>query len=92
MENGVTGFIVNNIPAAVAALAKVNGLDRQRCREVFEKRFSASRMVQDYVQIYQRLAKMASSNHMSKRAGFLARPTIRKTPRGRAWDSSKAIS
>src|SRR5437764_9929887 len=32
MENGATGFIVNSIPAAVAALAKVDRLDRQRCR------------------------------------------------------------
>jgi glycosyltransferase involved in cell wall biosynthesis len=67
MENGVTGFVVNSIPAAVAALSKVDGLDRRRCREIFEERFSASRMVQDYVQIYQRLAQRASANQVNNK-------------------------
>jgi glycosyltransferase involved in cell wall biosynthesis len=67
MENGVTGFVVNSIPAAVAALSKVNGLDRRRCREIFEKRFSATRMVQNYVQIYQRLAQRASANQVNNK-------------------------
>ena len=80
MENGVTGFIVNSIPAAVAALTKVDKLDRQGCREVFEKRFSATRMAQDYAKIYHRLAKTASSNHVSKRAGFPSGPAILKSP------------
>jgi len=80
MENGVTGFIVNSIPAAVAALTKIDKLDRQGCRAVFEKRFSATRMAQDYVKIYHRLAKTASSNHVSKRAGFPSGPAILKSP------------
>jgi glycosyltransferase involved in cell wall biosynthesis len=91
MENGVTGFVVNSIPAAAAALAKVKELDRHGCRAVFEKRFSASRMVQDYVQIYERLAKTPSSNHVSRHAGFHPSPTILKTPLRRAWGASTAI-
>src|SRR4029077_14767943 len=39
MENGVTGFIVNEIEQAVEAVGRVRDLSRARCREVFEKRF-----------------------------------------------------
>jgi glycosyltransferase involved in cell wall biosynthesis len=55
IQDGVTGFIVDDVDQAVAALAKVKDLDRQRCRQVFEERFSATRMTRDYLQIYSRM-------------------------------------
>ena len=55
IEDGVTGFIVDDIDQAVAALAKVKDLDRRRCREVFEERFSAPRMARDYLRLYARI-------------------------------------
>ena len=55
MENGATGFIVNEIEQAVEAVGRVRDLSRARCHEVFEKRFTASRMASDYVDVYQRL-------------------------------------
>jgi glycosyltransferase involved in cell wall biosynthesis len=55
IENGVTGFIVDTIEAAVAALHHAQDFDRKRCREVFEKRFTAARMARDYLTIYKRL-------------------------------------
>ena len=55
MEDGVTGFIVNEIEQAVEAVGRVRDLSRARCREVFEKRFTASRMASDYVDVYKRL-------------------------------------
>jgi glycosyltransferase involved in cell wall biosynthesis len=57
VEEGVTGFIVDNIDDAVKALAKVQRFDRQRCRQIFEERFSAQRMADDYMRIYKRLIK-----------------------------------
>ncbi|HTQ04624.1 MAG TPA: glycosyltransferase family 4 protein [Polyangiaceae bacterium] len=56
VDEGVTGFIVNDVPGAVAAARRVGELDRAGVRRVFEERFTASRMAQDYVQIYERLA------------------------------------
>jgi glycosyltransferase involved in cell wall biosynthesis len=53
LENGVTGWIVEAFAAAVQAVAQVSTLSRARCRQVFEERFSAYRMAQDYVRIYQ---------------------------------------
>jgi glycosyltransferase involved in cell wall biosynthesis len=56
MDDGVTGFVVNDIKQAVKAVHGVRDLSRARCREVFEKRFTASRMASDYIEVYTRLA------------------------------------
>jgi hypothetical protein len=56
MDNGLTGFVVNEIEEAVDAVRRVRDLSRARCREVFEKRFTASRMASDYINAYSRLA------------------------------------
>jgi glycosyltransferase involved in cell wall biosynthesis len=55
IDDGVTGFIVDDLAAAVEAVPKVRDLDRSLCRRRFEERFSATRMAQDYLTIYQRL-------------------------------------
>jgi glycosyltransferase involved in cell wall biosynthesis len=55
MEEGVTGFVVSGIDDAVKAVERVPSLSRRRCREIFEERFSASRMAGDYMKIYERL-------------------------------------
>jgi len=39
----------------VHAVARVGELSRRHCRRVFEERFTARRMAQDYVRIYQRV-------------------------------------
>jgi glycosyltransferase involved in cell wall biosynthesis len=55
IDDGVTGFIVDDLDAAVEAVPKIQDLDRNLCRCRFEERFSATRMAQDYVAIYERL-------------------------------------
>jgi glycosyltransferase involved in cell wall biosynthesis len=55
MEEGRTGFIVRGLEDAVEAVRRVPELSRERCREVFEQRFTAERMAQDYVRVYERL-------------------------------------
>src|SRR5262245_24744592 len=55
MEDGVTGFIVDNVDQAVQAVERVAALDRRRCRQVFETRFTDERMARDYLAIYQRI-------------------------------------
>jgi glycosyltransferase involved in cell wall biosynthesis len=56
MDDGVTGFVVNDMEQAAEATRRVGGLSRAQCREVFDKRFTASRMASDYVNVYTRLA------------------------------------
>ena len=60
IEDGVTGFLVNSVDEAVAAIKNIGRIDRRKCRKAFELRFSAKRMAQDYLNIYQRLAKPES--------------------------------
>ena len=55
MEQGHTGFIVEGLEDAVEAVRRVPELSRKRCREVFEQRFTSTRMAQDYVRVYERL-------------------------------------
>jgi glycosyltransferase involved in cell wall biosynthesis len=57
LEDGVTGFTVDNLCDATRAVAKVDRLDRALCRARFEERFSAARMAEDYLKIYERLLK-----------------------------------
>ncbi len=59
IDEGVTGFIVHNEDEAVAAAGKLHLLDRVHIRQVFERRFSARRMAQDYVETYQALTRVA---------------------------------
>jgi len=55
MEQGHTGFVVEGLDDAVEAVRRVPKLSRKRCREVFEQRFTATRMAHDYVQLFERL-------------------------------------
>jgi glycosyltransferase involved in cell wall biosynthesis len=48
VEDGVTGFIVDNEAEAIRAIVKLATLDRARVRAGFERRFTARRMAQDY--------------------------------------------
>jgi glycosyltransferase involved in cell wall biosynthesis len=57
VDEGRTGFIVNGVEESVRALEKVRSLDRLRCRRIFEERFSATRMANDYVKIYEKLLR-----------------------------------
>lgn len=55
IEHGLTGFIVNSLNDAIEAVKQIPTIDRKRCREVFERRFSAEHMANDYLAIYQKL-------------------------------------
>jgi len=53
LDDGVTGFIVESVPQAIEAISKLNQLSRIKIRQVFEERFTATRMAEDYVRLYQ---------------------------------------
>jgi glycosyltransferase involved in cell wall biosynthesis len=59
IEEGVTGFVVHDVEGAVRAAERIPTLDRWRCRQRFEERFSAARMARDYLASYQRLVEGA---------------------------------
>lgn len=56
VEDGVTGFIVQSTAEMAGAIREVDRIDRARCRAEAVARFSASRMVYEYIQLYYALA------------------------------------
>jgi len=56
IEDGVTGFIVEDETSAVAAIKRLPELSRQNVRKRFEERFTARRMAKDYLSVYRALA------------------------------------
>ena len=55
IDEGHTGFIVEELEDAVEAVRRIPELSRKRVREVFDQRFTAARMAHDYVQVYERV-------------------------------------
>jgi glycosyltransferase involved in cell wall biosynthesis len=55
MEDGITGFVVRELDEAAEAIGRVRTVDRARCREVFENRFTATRMADDYTEVYHQM-------------------------------------
>jgi glycosyltransferase involved in cell wall biosynthesis len=54
VDHGSTGFIVDDVDAAVRMIGRVTELDRRTCRRAFEERFDAARMATQYVELYRR--------------------------------------
>ncbi len=52
INEGQTGFLVNNIDEAVDKLKVIPALDRSECRRWVDERFSKERMVTDYIAVY----------------------------------------
>ncbi len=59
VEHGLTGFIVDDVAGAVAAIGQLHRLDRAAIRRRFEQRWTARRMAEDYLTVYERLARTA---------------------------------
>ena len=58
IEHGRTGFIVDDVAGAVAAIADLDRIDRTAVRRRFEERWTARRMAEDYLALYRRLARV----------------------------------
>jgi glycosyltransferase involved in cell wall biosynthesis len=55
IDDGVTGFLVDGVEAAAAAVARLGELDRAKVRARFDERFAIERVAKDYLKIYQAL-------------------------------------
>jgi glycosyltransferase involved in cell wall biosynthesis len=79
LNPGVSGFIANEIDDLVAAVRLADALPRIRCREEFERRFTAETMVDRYEAVY---TKLIDQNHHARkqpRAGHpCSKPDIRQ--------------
>lgn len=57
IDDGVSGFIVEDETGAIGAVERLPELDRGRVRAQFERRFTAKRMALDYLTLYRALAE-----------------------------------
>ena len=69
LEDGVSGFIVETVDEAAAAVARLDALDRARVRAAFERRFTVERMARDYVKIYRDLLARAEPLRARRASG-----------------------
>ncbi len=68
IEEGRTGFIVKGLEDAAEAVRRVPELSRVHCREVFEKRFTATRMASNYLEVYERVICRNSEDVLKEQA------------------------
>jgi glycosyltransferase involved in cell wall biosynthesis len=59
IDDGFTGFVVEDENSAVIAVDRLMGLDRGAIRRQFETRFTARRMALDYLDAYRSLTEKA---------------------------------
>jgi glycosyltransferase involved in cell wall biosynthesis len=56
VDDGVTGYLAGGVGAATDAVCDAVALDRRKVRESAVRRFSAERMVDDYLRVYTQVA------------------------------------
>jgi hypothetical protein len=56
IEDGQTGFLVNNVDEAVRALERLSEIDRNACRQRVQECFSIETMVEAYERVYRRFS------------------------------------
>jgi glycosyltransferase involved in cell wall biosynthesis len=55
IDHGVTGFLVDSVEEAVAAVARLGEIDRRACRAAVADRFSVEAMADRYIALYRRI-------------------------------------
>lgn len=55
VDDGVTGFLCEDVDDMVAVLPRVDDIDRAACRQRAVERFSVERMVAGHVEVYERV-------------------------------------
>ena len=71
LEDGVTGFICEDVEQAVHAVERLPELSRATCRREFERRFTAGRMAEDYLTTYRHLIARNHDGRHAAVAGLL---------------------
>jgi glycosyltransferase involved in cell wall biosynthesis len=57
IDDGVSGVIVESVEEAIEAVETVKSMSRAACRNMFEERFTARRMANDYLKLFEQLAE-----------------------------------
>ena len=80
VEHGVTGLLADTEEEFLAHLERVDGLDRQACRETAEQRFSPAAMAARYERLYEKVLTRATATARTPPAAHAdaARPNRRE--------------
>ena len=62
IRHGETGYLVDDIEAAVKAVSMLANIDRSACRADVEQRFTSARMARDYIRVYQQILNREARN------------------------------
>ncbi len=68
IEDGVTGFIVEDMHGAIGALHRIDTLSRTAIRARFEQRFSAKAMARRYLDVYETLCDTTKQSQWRRSA------------------------
>jgi glycosyltransferase involved in cell wall biosynthesis len=79
IEGGVTGYVCEQPDELTAAVEQVSLLDRRRCRQAFEARFTVERMVQDYLDVYEQIVNDRSTAALRNPVRPVAKPALAAT-------------
>jgi glycosyltransferase involved in cell wall biosynthesis len=66
IDDGISGFLVHSQEEAARAVGRISDIDRKWCRKRFEERFTAKRMTEDYLALYERLVNEQSRSIRGK--------------------------
>ena len=55
IDDGVTGFLVDDLAGAIAAVDRLDTIDRAACRAAVAARFTVERMADRYIDLYRRM-------------------------------------
>jgi glycosyltransferase involved in cell wall biosynthesis len=61
IEDGVTGFVVDDVESMIDAIGRIDQIDRRTCRAEAERRFNVGRMVDDYERHYETVLEHATA-------------------------------
>jgi len=79
IEDGVTGYVRDQPDELTAAVEQVSLLDRGRCRQAFEARFTVERMVQDYLDVYEQIVSDRSTAGLRNHVAPVTNPALAAT-------------
>lgn len=63
IDNGLTGFLVDNVEDMAEAIDHVQELRPEDCRAVARQRFSRERMIQDYFHLYRAMTRQLEQRY-----------------------------
>lgn len=88
IQDGISGFVVETVDQAIAAVGRVHSIDRAKVRAAFERRFTAERMAREYLDIYQTLAGARARSAQHRKTSYT--PDLRSLKRGELSVTTKA--